>query len=238
MKLTLCVLTAALANPTGQIESTPDKDQPFQPTAGTVVQFKERPTAAQVSSTNSDGSPKIVWHSGPAPANAIDGRKDIGNGIRVSMMIPDSLPSGTGPNGAIRVPDNTMGPGTPVGLVRDWENAMRHIAEAKSMYAQRQAEMARLNPDAFRYGDTTICLPDSPFDIRTPVWRDEFWTAQGRPADDRALARRSDRGDQEHAAERREATPHTPMQSLLEQEEAYKKAHPETPVQSPQPSPK
>ena len=64
-------------------------------------------------------SPSIVVHrDGPAPANTSDRRVEVSDGVKISAP-----PAGPIVAGAIRVPDNTMGPGEPLWVRRGLENA-------------------------------------------------------------------------------------------------------------------
>jgi hypothetical protein len=235
MKLTLCLLTAAaLAGPVNALEGNAAEEKPapaaqlVQPPAQTALTTPANDSTAPTvrQGANPDGSAKIVWHTNQAPENSRDARTDLGGGVMIST--PGTFPRATGPGIAIAVPNNTMGPGSPLWLLRDRENAARRIEEAKAMYAQRQAEMAHLNPDAFRYGDASFCVVGGGweprhFESHEVIVREDptVW----RRTDDRFAPRREFRqGDPDRAAPRLEQGTTPPTMTTREQEEAIKKA--------------
>src|SRR2546426_747436 len=67
-------------------------------------------------------SPSIVWHRDGRAADTRDARVDVGGGMKISRR--GAWPPGPArADGLIEVPNNTLGPGTPLWLVRDRENA-------------------------------------------------------------------------------------------------------------------
>jgi hypothetical protein len=94
----------------------------------------------------------IVVHRDTRAADAHDSRVDVG-GVRVSAASPviiedkDGNPHelliSAGPlatDGAIAIPDNTIGPGEPFWSIRDRESAARKIAEAQADIARSDAQ--------------------------------------------------------------------------------------------------
>ncbi len=95
-------------------------------------------------------APKIVVHQNAAPADAHDARVRVGE-MRISMS-PWSAPESSASqstesaparsDGAITVPNNTLGPGEALWRAREREDAQRKLAAADVDLARARAERA------------------------------------------------------------------------------------------------
>lgn len=113
-------------------------------------------------------APTIVVHEGAAPTHDGDGRVEVG-GLKISMAgwspdrpaqgaprhdanttTPPTVPAPRA-DGAIVIPDNTMGPGEPVWSIREREAAERTRAAAEADIARTEAQRAPHSSDGFGY---------------------------------------------------------------------------------------
>jgi len=118
-------------------------ETPSQPAPGAAV------APAPVAEAKNE-IPKIVVHQNAAPADAHDARVRVGD-MRISMSPwsgPESSasqsaePAPSRTDGAITVPNNTLGPGEALWRAREREDAQRKLAAADVDLARARAERA------------------------------------------------------------------------------------------------
>lgn len=147
------VLTAGVANVRAD-EPKPATNAPVVTAAAPRQEIQTQPqtqSSSQATTTPTDTPPKIVVHQNAAPAQATDGRVQVG-GMKISMS---PWASGTSEaagsaaaapaasaDGAITVPANTLGPGEPYWRMQERADAERRLADARIEHAEADAERA------------------------------------------------------------------------------------------------
>ncbi|HMN40155.1 MAG TPA: hypothetical protein PKE29_04870 [Phycisphaerales bacterium] len=157
---TLIAMLAASVGSTAGATALADPPQPQAP------QAKSEAVAPPADDAN---RPRIVVHKEAAPKDAADSRVTVGD-MRISMsnwsparpaIQPDAARPHAGyspppaatvrADGAVVIPDNTLGPGEPLWSISDRESAARKLAQAEADLASNTAARSARDTSGYAY---------------------------------------------------------------------------------------